>query len=190
MYIKTRSFFLEQIYTSSGTQYADLDLIYLTASLPNFLCIEHSCILLLLIFFHCLCVCWIFFFSDVEGLYPILSPPLPLQAFFLVSDTRASSKIFAFCHLWLCLPITFSPFFAQFVPIHSLDEHCLIELSKMLEMFFFLFHLFRATPVAYGGSQAGGLIGATAAVRHHSNSNKGSEPPLQPTPQLVATPDP
>ena len=35
--------------------------------------------------------------------------------------------------------------------------------------------LFRATPVAYGRSQAKGLIRATAACLRHSHSNMGSE---------------
>ena len=40
--------------------------------------------------------------------------------------------------------------------------------------------------MAYGGSQARGLIGAVASLcQGHSNS--GSEPCLQPTPQLTAT---
>ena len=44
--------------------------------------------------------------------------------------------------------------------------------------------------MAYGGSQARGLIGAVAAGVHRSHSNAGSEPCLQPTSQLMATPDP
>ena len=48
----------------------------------------------------------------------------------------------------------------------------------------------RATPMAYGGSQARGLIGAVAAGLYHSHSNSGSEPRLHPTPQLMAMPDP
>ena len=56
---------------------------------------------------------------------------------------------------------------------------------------FFIFCLFlRAAPTAYGGSQARGGMRAVAAVLHHSHSNAGSEPPLQPTPQLTAMPDP
>ena len=51
--------------------------------------------------------------------------------------------------------------------------------------FFFFFCLFRAVPTAYGGSQR-----AAAASLHHSCSNTRSAPPLQPTPQLRATPDP
>ena len=50
--------------------------------------------------------------------------------------------------------------------------------------------MFRAAPAAYGGSQAKGLIRATAARLRHSHSNARSEPRLQPTPQLTATPDP
>ena len=39
-------------------------------------------------------------------------------------------------------------------------------------------------------SQARGQIGATAAGLCHCHSNAGSEPSLQPLPQLMATPDP
>ena len=47
-----------------------------------------------------------------------------------------------------------------------------------------------AAPTAYGGSQARGLIRAVATGLRQSHSNAGSEPCLQPTPQLTATPDP
>ena len=50
--------------------------------------------------------------------------------------------------------------------------------------------LSRAGPGAHRGPQARGRIGAVAASLHHSHSKAGSEPCLQPTPQLVATPDP
>ena len=50
--------------------------------------------------------------------------------------------------------------------------------------------LFRAAPVAYGRSQARGLIRATAARLRHGHNNAGSKLHLQPTPQLMATPDP
>ena len=53
--------------------------------------------------------------------------------------------------------------------------------------FSFLFYLlFRAAHSAYGGSQARGPIGATAAGLHHSHSNARSEPHLWPRPQLTA----
>ena len=48
----------------------------------------------------------------------------------------------------------------------------------------------RAAPTAYGGSQARGRIGAVAAGLRQSHSNARSEPHLQPTSQLTATPDP
>ena len=49
----------------------------------------------------------------------------------------------------------------------------------------FVFGLFRAGPVAHGGSQARGQIGATAEGLRHSHSNAGSEPSLPPTPQFM-----
>ena len=44
--------------------------------------------------------------------------------------------------------------------------------------------------MAYGGSQARGLIVAVAAALSHSHSNSRSEASLRPTPQLTAMPDP
>ena len=44
--------------------------------------------------------------------------------------------------------------------------------------------------MAYVGSEATGLIRAVAAGLRHSHSNAGSEPYLEPTPQLTATLDP
>ena len=58
----------------------------------------------------------------------------------------------------------------------------------LLLSFFLL--LFRAAFAAYGGSQARGQIGATAAGLHHSHSNARSELHLRPTPQLMVTLDP
>ena len=59
-----------------------------------------------------------------------------------------------------------------------------------LFIFFFVFLLFLwAAPAAYGGSQARGQIGAAATGLRQSHSNAGSEPRLQPPPQLTTTPD-
>ena len=55
---------------------------------------------------------------------------------------------------------------------------------------FWLFAFSRAAPAAYRSSQARGLMRAVAAGLHHSHSNARSEPCLQPTPQLTATPNP
>ena len=67
------------------------------------------------------------------------------------------------------------------------------DLEAVVFLFLFLFiyfWLFRATPVAYGGSQTRGRIKATAALQHHSHSKTRPEPRLGPTPQLTAAPDP
>ena len=48
-----------------------------------------------------------------------------------------------------------------------------------LYLLIFFFFLFRATPAAYGGSQARGGIRAVATSLHHRHSNSGSEPHLQ-----------
>ena len=45
-------------------------------------------------------------------------------------------------------------------------------------------------PMAYGGSQVRGRIGAIAAGLRQSHGNSGSELRLQPTPQLTAMPGP
>ena len=75
--------------------------------------------------------------------------------------------------------------------VHSYNENIFYLIhNKTNTNFFFVFCPFRATPVAYGGSQARGLIGAIAAGLCHSHSNTRSEPHLRTTPQLKATPDP
>ena len=74
-----------------------------------------------------------------------------------------------------------------------LPDFCFIQCPVETENLFFLsffFSLFRAAPAAYGGSKVRGPIGATATGLRHSHSNVGSKPRLQPTPQLMATPDP
>ena len=66
-------------------------------------------------------------------------------------------------------------------------------LKVFLHFFFFCLIAFsRTAPAAYGGSQDRGRIGPVASglCQSHSNSNRGSKPGLQPTPQLTATPDP
>ena len=55
---------------------------------------------------------------------------------------------------------------------------------------YFILLLFRAVPATYGDSQARRLIRDVPAGLHHSHTNSGSEPHLQPTPELTATPDP
>ena len=57
-----------------------------------------------------------------------------------------------------------------------------IEIARsqghVFNFFFFFFSFSKAAPMAYGGSQARGLIGAVATGLHHSHINVGSEPRL------------
>ena len=77
-----------------------------------------------------------------EGVSEALQPKPPQQ-----------TSLYSFC--WACLLLIF-----------------LFPLGHRPCVFFFFFPLyFRATPAAYGGSQAGGRIGATAASRSHSHSH-------------------
>ena len=55
---------------------------------------------------------------------------------------------------------------------------------------YFLFAFSRATPSAYGGFPTRGRIRAVAAGLRQTHLNTGSEPRLQPTLRLTATPDP
>ena len=50
-----------------------------------------------------------------------------------------------------------------------------------------LFAISKDAPMAYGGSQARGRIGAIVTGLHQSHSNMGAEPCLRPTAQLMAT---
>ena len=79
------------------------------------------------------------------------------------------------------------------INIYGAFPMCITHIiSFNLFFFFFFFCLFAiswAAPAAFGGSQARGLIRAVAAGLRQSHSNAGSEPRLQPTPQLTATPD-
>ena len=61
-----------------------------------------------------------------------------------------------------------------------------ILFKKLINQLF----IYLSVPSAYGGSQARGPTGVTAAYLHHSHSNAGSELCLQPTPQLTAMPYP
>ena len=51
---------------------------------------------------------------------------------------------------------------------------CHFSLALFFFFFFCLFAFSRAAPMAYGGSQARGLIGAVATSLHQSHRNTGS----------------
>ena len=68
-----------------------------------------------------------------------------------------------------------------------------LKFFSNIYLFIYLFIILsfsRAAHMAYGGSQARGLMGPVDASLCHSHSNAGSKPCMQPTPQLTAMPDP
>ena len=75
-------------------------------------------------------------------------------------DSIRKIKIF----IWLFLPLPLCP-----AGMEGID---------LISFYFFSFFFFRASPAAYGSSQARDQSGATAARLHNSHSNVGSEPRL------------
>ena len=85
---------------------------------------------------------------------------------------------------------------------HRMDSYSAIKMNKILPsgrhyVFFVLFFgvfcfclVFRAISMAYGSSQARGIIRSTVARLLHSHSNARFELYLHPTLQLMETPDP
>ena len=61
--------------------------------------------------------------------------------------------------------------------LNSFQIFLLIALFYFI-IYLFVFCVFTATPMAYGGSQTRGRIGDIAADLHHSLSNAGTEPHL------------
>ena len=59
-----------------------------------------------------------------------------------------------------------------------------IHIYIHIYIYIYIYSLFRAAPMAYGGSQAMGRIGTIAAGHSHSHSIAGS------IPQVRAMPDP
>jgi len=80
--------------------------------------------------------------------------------------------------------------FLNYYSWNSCWELCSLPINSSFIFLFKFFFFFRAVPSVYGNSQARGRIGATTTGLCHSHSNAGSEPCLQTTPQLTATPDP
>ena len=58
--------------------------------------------------------------------------------------------------------------------ISLMADDNIVSCAHLLFVFFPVFCLFKAAPLLYGGSQARGLIRATAASLHHSHCNAGS----------------
>jgi len=72
----------------------------------------------------------------------------------------------------------------------SLSQILVIFFSFLPSFLSFFLPFLGPLPATYGGSQARSLIGAVATSLCQSHSSAGSEPRLQPIPQLTAMPDP
>jgi len=142
------------------------------------------------------CACWPSVYLIWRKVYSGLLPIFRLGCFFLLLSCISCLYILemkplsvalfeiVFSHSLGCLFGFFMVSFAVQKPVNLIRYHWFIF------AFFFFFYHFRATPMLYGGSHARGLIGAVATGLHHSHSNAISEPSLQSTPELMATPDP
>ena len=84
-----------------------------------------------------------------------------------------------FTAVLICISLVISNVGASFpVPFGHLCvflKKCLFRSSALFSFLFFVC-IFMVAPVAYGGSQARGQIGAVAIGLHHSHSNTRSEP--------------
>ena len=135
--------------------------------------------------------------SKTEALYPFNSnfafPPLAApdnrHSTFCLSHSDYTrycgiGQYLSFCDCLVSLSILSS----RFIPIVACVRISFLRLNPIVFIhssvdgylgcccfFFFFFFLFRAKPVAYGGSQSRGQIGATAASLHHSHSHARSE---------------
>ena len=91
-------------------------------------------------------------------------------------------------HTLICFSVSYFPYLCLFFLLLFLNLLWLISSNLPFQLYYLLIYqyylLFRASGAAHRSSQARdpGL--------HHSHSNAGSKPPLQPTPQLMAMPDP
>ena len=90
--------------------------------------------------------------------------------------TDLVSYLIPSCALWhLCMFLSLR---WRFSVVDQPKSHVFEDTEEEIFFILFSFLLFRATPRAYGGSQARALIRAIAACLHHSHSNTGSEPHL------------
>ena len=129
-----------------------------------------------------------------------------LESFFFLENFFSTQNYKKICIYFSLVLIFFILNYLQF-PKHyiffyiychttTLFYFCLFLYTETLFLFSFsffcvcvcVFLLFLlAAPAEYGGSQARGQIGAAAAGLRQSHCNAGSEPRLQPTPQLTLT---
>ena len=117
-----------------------------------------------------------------------------------ISALIAAQAHLSSCHLWNLCPLCEEYKNIRFLTwVHSIHLAILGGWNSIAMNWFFcslysvnkwplllLLLSFRATPAAYGSSQARGTIGASAAGLPHSHSNARTELRPWPTPQLTA----
>ena len=124
--------------------------------------------------------------------------PIPVMSTLIICSHRClhyKATVFLF-NCWKIFQDAKILFLVEILPIlilHWQPQPEPLSDCKWFSVFFiylcFVFCLFRAAPTLRENSQARGWIWAVAASPHHSHSNAGSKPHLQPTPQLTAMPD-
>ena len=123
------------------------------------------------------------------GIYGILKQKLFMSYFFTDSMPFKEHEFYwksVISHWRMFFSVQFGKLIGDLCPTASLSSLSFWEAGTLnfgrwgsfLSFFFFFFFL-RAAPVANGGSQARGQIGAVASGLHHSHSNVGSEPLFQ-----------
>ena len=98
--------------------------------------------------------------------------PLFSSRSFIVSDHTFRSLI-SLEFIFVYDVKEWSNFILLHVVVQFSQNYLLKRISFLHSIFFFL--LFKAVPVAYGGSQARGLIGTAATGLHHRHSNTRSK---------------
>ena len=115
----------------------------------------------------------------------------PFKLLTILSLTQVPGGSFhakAMWDTWLAtLPL---PHLASVGPGRQGAQEAALHLCLLVCFLFSFLLLFRVTPVAYESSQARGSIRPAAAGLRQSHSNTESKLCLQPTPQLMAMPDP
>ena len=135
---------------------------------------DPTCILMILVRFVPATLHWkLLNCSSLEKIKPIVK----IYFVSLLEKIKPAISTWQFCiygmvGLWGCYSHLYHHLFCMGSSCHS-DGSCFL-VTYFFFSFLFLFCLFRAAPVSYGGSQARVLIGAIAAGLYHSHSNAGS----------------
>ena len=124
--------------------------------------------------------------SCIFTAFRLYSPPLMITVFDLIFYIEFFVCILLWVNtIFLLLSFLLALCVDYLLPILSLPVTVFISSFSFFSFFFFFGHTH-----GIWRFQARGLIQAVATGLHHSHSNMGSEPHLQPIPQFMATLDP